>query len=353
MRIFYGVMGEGLGHVMRARVVGKELERRGHQLLFASSGRAAALLRRDFSVTEIKGMHLRYRHGAVQRGATLLENVRATPKRLRHNLGAPFEDALAFDPNVVITDFESLAHTVGLVLGRPVISLDHQHVITTCDHRAIRQRLPRDLLATLLATHAFVASKTPRCDRYVVTSFFFPPRKKRHLLDTTVVGPILRPELADLTPRQGEHVLVYQTAAGDPDLLPALAGVSNVPFVIYGARGDAVSKNIEHRAFDLDRFAADLAGARAVISNGGYTALAEARYFGKPVLSIPIRHQGEQEINAAYVDALGLGMRARRMTSGVVRDFLATTWTPRRDPRLDTGTADAVRAVERALDAAA
>ena len=61
--------------------------------------------------------------------------------------------------------------------------------------------------------------------------------------------------------------------------------------------------NVELRDFDETRFAADLRSARAVIANGGFTTLAEAIRLGKPVLSIPVRHQGEQELNAAYAAA--------------------------------------------------
>ena len=71
---------------------------------------------------------------------------------------------------------------------------------------------------------------------------------------------------------------------------------------------------------------------------------------GKPVLSVPVRHQAEQELNAAWLDALGLGVYARRIDADTLGTFLARDWpTVRRDPRLYRGTADACVAVESAL----
>jgi hypothetical protein len=51
--------------------------------------------------------------------------------------------------------------------------------------------------------------------------------------------------------------------------------------------------------------------------------MAEAFYLGKPLLSVPIRHQGEQEMNAAYLQALGCGMAARRLDGRALGAFLA------------------------------
>jgi uncharacterized protein (TIGR00661 family) len=187
-----------------------------------------------------------------------------------------------------------------------------------------------------------------------VTSFFFPEPRWG---STTLVGPIVRPEVAAAKPTRGEHVLVYQTAAGDPRLLPALAAVPGVRFVLYGLGREQTIGSVELRRFDESRFVAELASARAVIANGGFTTLSEAVTLGKPVLSVPVRGQTEQELNAAYLEELGIGARASHITPGVVSRFLARVnageLDREQDPRVARGTEDAKAAVERAIAEAA
>ena len=156
-------------------------------------------------------------------------------------------------------------------------------------------------------------------------------------------------------PTRGDHVLVYQTASGNPRLIPALEALPKQRFVLYGLGRAELRGNVELRTFDERRFVQDLAGARAVIANGEFTTLSEAIYLGKPVLSVPLRHQTEQELNAAYVDFLGLGASTDRIEPAVIARFLdrESSFVKPRDPRIRRGTADARDALDRALAEAA
>ena len=49
MRILYGVVGEGMGHAMRSRLVLEHLLEQGHDVEIMASGRAAEFLRTRFS----------------------------------------------------------------------------------------------------------------------------------------------------------------------------------------------------------------------------------------------------------------------------------------------------------------
>src|SRR5690349_193827 len=64
MRILYGVVGEGMGHAMRSRVVLEHLFASGHEVEIMASGRAAEFLRKAFAargwVHRIHGMHIVY-----------------------------------------------------------------------------------------------------------------------------------------------------------------------------------------------------------------------------------------------------------------------------------------------------
>src|SRR5512132_573161 len=67
MKILYGVVGEGMGHAMRSRVVLEHLIAQGHELEIMASGRATDFLSRRFSgVNRIHGLHMIYDENRVR-----------------------------------------------------------------------------------------------------------------------------------------------------------------------------------------------------------------------------------------------------------------------------------------------
>ncbi|NVB82597.1 MAG: UDP-glucuronosyltransferase [Kofleriaceae bacterium] len=317
MRILYGVTGEGLGHAMRSRVVASHLRSQGHEVKLVASSRAFDYLGRYFTdIHQIPGFALAYSRGGIARLRSARRIGRSARAALRESAELYRRPIAGFQPDACITDFDSFSHVFGLLFDRPVISVDHHHVIDRCRHaREIRRGMRRELAFT----RAVVRAKLPGCHHYVVTSFYRPPVKRR---DTTLVGPILRPEVLGLEPTRGDHVLVYQTATRD--LVAPLYAIPEQRFVVYGCGDGGTTANVTLRPFDEARFLADLASARAVILNGGYTLMSEALFLGKPVLSVPLRRHGEQQLNAAYLAALGLGRSAPYLDDLVIRDFLAT-----------------------------
>lgn len=344
MRILYGVTGEGLGHAMRSRVVAQHLYQRGHEVKLVASGRARDYLARYFpDVQRIPGFAMVYRDHQVARARTVGRTLRSLRPAVRESLALYRTAISGWQPDVCLSDFDSFSHVFGKLFARPVIAIDHQHVIDRCAHPLpIRDRLPKDFALT----RAFVRAKMPGCRHYVVTSFYRPPLRADR---TTLVGPILRPEVMALAPTQGEHVLVYQTAIATRELIAALREIPEQRFVVYArdlGEADRVD-NVTIRAFDEPRFLADLASARAVVCNGGYTLMSEALYLGKPIASLPLRHQGEQELNAAYLHELGLGVALPRLDPVALRAFV------RRPPpatRLCAGNARALATIDRLLE---
>ena len=349
MKILYGVTGCGLGHTMRARALAQHLEGRGHIVKLSASGRAVDILRgHGLDVCRIDGMTMRFAEGSARRAKSAYELLKQAPHATRFNAEVAWNDVLDFGPDLCITDFDTFTPIIGAILRRPVISVDHQHVLDRFRHPdGVKDRVSWFDTARMLVT-----AKTPRCDHYIVTSFFFPEARWK---DTSLVGPILRREVEAAHPTDGEHVLVYQTTTGDPRLIPALQASPHQTFVLYGLGRDERLGNVELRPFDEACFVKDLASCRAVIANGGFTTLSEAVYLGKPVLSIPVRRQPEQELNAAWLEHLDLGMCAKRVDEHVVRRFLGRLgrFGNVRDARIGSGTNDAKNALDRAIAEAA
>ncbi len=322
MRILYGVVGEGMGHAIRSRVVLQHLFERGHVVEIMASGRAEKFLGGQFSgVNEIHGLHMISEENRVRRSKTLVSNIVKGLAGLPKNIKAYFELIDDFEPQAVISDFESWTYYYGKLHDLPIFSIDNMQIINRCEH-------PPEVLegarVDFELTKAFVKSKLPFCDHYLITSIVRPPVRKER---TTLFPPILRPEILDAERRRGEHVLVYQTGEGVGPLAELLDD-SGFECRVYGMRRDldedVVEGNIRHRPFSETAFIDDLASARAVIASAGFTLMGEAVYLGVPMLAIPLGNQFEQTLNARYLQLEGYGRAAEALTDrDALADFIA------------------------------
>ncbi len=323
MRILYGVTGEGMGHATRSKVVCEYLMSRGHELKIVVSGRAHGFLAKSFpDVVEIKGLTIRYVDNAMDRDGSLARNVVAAPGMLMNNVGAYYDKVVGYEPDAVVTDFDSFAYLFAKRHRVPILSIDNQAIIYRCKHdKAIKAGAELDYQLT----KAFVKAKLPGCDRYIVTSFFFPNVRKKYAETTTLVPPMLRRSilLAKKSAHLGKHVLVYQTSTSDTRLIANLNEISGETFIVYGLRRTEKVGNCTIKDFSEDGFVKDLASARAVVANGGLSLLGEALYLGKPVYSVPVKHQYEQIMNGRYLEELGYGLTAETIEPDVLRLFLA------------------------------
>jgi uncharacterized protein (TIGR00661 family) len=322
MRVLYGVVGDGMGHATRSRVVIEHLAAQGHQVLCVASGRAVPFLRAaDVEVREIDGIASCYDDGAMRRAATVCRFVREAPAKLRRNLPRML-GLRGFAPDLVVTDFESLAARYGQLAGVPVVCVDNQHALSRCalEHLCA----PGDGL-DLATQRAVIRAKVPGCDRYAVTTFFEAPVLPRHRGDTARVPAIVRAAIergvGRARPGDDAPVLVYQSFGTDESMLDALRGV-DARFVVYGLDRAGARGNVTLRRFSDEGFIDDLLGARAVVCNGGHSLLSECARLGTSALAVPLRHQFEQVINARAVAYHGFGVADVRVTAAGVRRFL-------------------------------
>jgi uncharacterized protein (TIGR00661 family) len=116
VRILYGVVGEGMGHAIRSRVVLDELARH-HDLEVVVSGRAHDYLKTietdRLGVNRIWGLSIVYEDNQVRNFQTLLANVKGALVKggWPENIRAFFDIAERFRPEVVISDFQSSPST--------------------------------------------------------------------------------------------------------------------------------------------------------------------------------------------------------------------------------------------------
>jgi len=323
MRVLYGVVGEGMGHATRSRVTLEHLLSLGHEVRVVVSGRAHGFLLRAFeerkgiSFHEIHGLSLVFDGNSLDLSETVLKNLTGAPAGLRKNLEVYRQVAEdEFRAEVVISDFESWAYFYGIAKGLPVISIDNMQIINRCEHEKFATEFGSfDFRLAKLA----VKAKVPGAYHYLITTFFLPEVRKRK---TSLIPPILRPEILAARREPGEHVLVYQTAAAaNPDLVPILRSLP-YEFRVYGLGREGQEGNVRLCAFSETGFVDDLRTAKAVIANGGLSLMAEAVHLHVPMLSIPLEGQFEQTLNARYLSWLGYGMFAADIDRAIAEVFL-------------------------------
>jgi uncharacterized protein (TIGR00661 family) len=318
MNILYGVPGEGMGHATRSKVVIDHLLRKKNKLCIVSSGRAFQFLNNAFPgmVTEIRGLHFAYKNAEVSKGRTFLSNLRSSGRNLVYNTGKKRLIRRSFTPDLVITDFESFSYLFAKEHRLPLISIDNMQVLDRC-HLDIE--IPKEEKSNFRLAKNIVKAKVPGCDHYLVSSFFEAKVKKKN---TTLVPPIIRDAIQKAKVSVGDYFLMYQTSGSLKTVKETLQQLPNENFIVYGMNQDLYEDNVIFRPFSEDGFIKDFAGARAVISNGGFSFLSEAVYLRKPVYSFPIRNQFEQWMNAAYIEKCGYGRHFDTLDADCLKAFI-------------------------------
>ena len=306
-----------MGHATRSKVVIDFLLNE-HNVQIVSSARAYEFLNKSFpgNVHEIKGLHIAYKNAEVSKRSTFMLNLKAAPKNAIFNFSRYLSLHKKFKPDLIISDFESFTYFYAKYMDIPIISIDNMQVMNRC---IMDIKIPKSQKQNFRVAKAIVKTKVPGCDQYFISSFFDAEiRKKR----TQLVPPIIRNAILNARVSSGKHIIMYQTSSTLSNVKNILHQLPDVKFYVYGFGKDEQDKNVIFKSFSEEGFVKDLASARAVIANGGYSLISEAVYLKKPVYSFPLKGQFEQFVNAAYIDKLGYGRYFENLDIDSLKSFL-------------------------------
>lgn len=308
MRILYGVSGDGFGHSSRTLVIADFLEKQGHQVKIVTYGRAVNVLKR-FDLFRVSGMALVFSRGVLKKRKTLAHTARVVAKNLFswnkfHKLMRDFK------PDLCISDMEPIVPILSYWYKLPLICVDNQHRITNLQ-LDVPKKYYKDYLMAKAVVNRFVA----RAEHFIVTSFATAKIKRKN---TTIVPPIIRPDVLKLKPKYGSRILVYLTRKN--------TGIINIlkrfdeKFVVFGYNINKKDKNLEYRT--KNHFLEELGKCRAIIATAGFTLMSEALYLKKPYLALPLKGQFEQVLNSLFLKKAGYGDYSDDLTYTEVKDFL-------------------------------
>ncbi len=295
-KILYGVHGTGHGQAVRALTIARGLPQ--HEFLFVSHGTGAAILRPEFPVADCLNPETIIRGHRVAPLPTLFSTL-----KIRWHYSRLFRQVLdlieRFQPDVTLSDYEYFVPRAARQAGVPCLSLDHQHIITCCPHP-----VPWGQYPSYLTTYSAVGAMFSAASDFMAVSFFRPaPRPGARV---KIVPPLFRESVLARQPREGCHVVAYQGYTTFARFFPFLQAIPS-QVVVYGFNESRTQGNLVFKKTSEAGFLDDLSSCRYVVCGGSHTLISEALYYGKPVISFPIKGAFEQFLNAFYLDRLGYG----------------------------------------------
>lgn len=312
--IFYCICGEGMGHAIRSSVIIDRIKDKYDVYIF-SSDRAYKYLNEKFdNVYKIGGFNTVYINNKVNNTKTLINALKRNPLNIKEGYEELYKKARKLSPDVIVTDFEIYATMVSKLLSIPLISLDNIHMIT---QTAIDY--PPKHQGEMLKAKGVIKSYVIKPKIHILTSFFYPKIKPKKM--AVLYPPVIREDILKLKPTIEDHIIVYQTSKESVKLVEQLKSL-NEKFIVYGFNKDEVDENLTYKLFNENEFYNDLASAKAVICNGGFTFISEAISLKKPIYSVPAIGNFEQTLNGFYVQKLGYGEYHEEMSPKKVEKFL-------------------------------
>ena len=313
--IFYCVCGEGMGHAIRTGVIVDRIKEKYDVYIFTSD-RAYEYLKSKFdNVYEIGGFNTVYINNKVNNLKTLSDAIKRNPTNIKVGYENLYKKARQLRPDVIVTDFELYATMLSKIRNIPLISLDNIHMITQT-----KIDYPKNHIGEMLKAKGVIKTYVVNPKIHILTSFFYPKIKARK--NAVIYPPIIREEILKLKPKEGNHIIVYQTSRESEKLVKRLKSLKNEKFIVYGFNKDEIDNNLTYKHFNEDEFYDDLASAKAVICNGGFTFISEAIHLKKPIYSVPAIGNFEQTLNGFYVQKLGYGEYHEIMSAKRVDNFL-------------------------------
>ena len=313
--VFYCVCGEGMGHAIRTGVIVDRIREKYDVYLF-THGRAYEYLSEKFDdVYEIGGFNTVYINNKVSNTKTLISALKRNPDNLKAGYEEIYKKAIELSPDIIVTDFEMYGTYVAKILDIPLISLDNMHIITQA-----QISYPQNQRLEMLKAKAVIKAYVVKPKIHIITSFFYPRiRSNKHAV---IYPPIIREDILKLEPITGDHIIVYQTSEESIKLVKKLKSLKNEKFIVYGFNKEETDGNLTYKLFNEDEFYNDLASAKAVVCNGGFTFITEAITLKKPIYSVPAQGNFEQILNGYYVQRLGFGEYHEVMSVNKLVKFL-------------------------------
>ena len=303
MKILYAFNGTGYGHASRAMSILPLLQH--HEVDVMVSGEMNPIDIGQNIKYRFKGFTFVYDNGKLDYWKTFKQlNIFQFIKDI---LSIPVQQY-----DLIISDFEPISAYAAKLRGIKSLSLSHHAAF-------LSEKTPRPNKVDVMAE--WILKNYAPC-KYNVGFHF-------RQYDDFILAPHIRSVIRDnkdKTERKG-FILVYLSAYNVDELVELFEGYPNYQFVIFSSQIDKPGwnkSNVRFRPADPSDFMYALLQCNGVITGGGFETVAEALYLNKPVFTIPIKGQYEQECNATAASKFD-NVFKEPLSEVYLKEFMAVT----------------------------
>lgn len=316
MKILFIIQGEGRGHLTQAISLRQKLIDEGHEVVGALVGKSPARRLPDFFVQKI-GVPVytfespNFLPSARNRQANMLRSVAYNLCRLhKYTSSIAYINRMIRETGAdVVVNFYELLTGLTYFFRRPralMVCIAHQYLFLHPDFEfPDENRLSIASLKLFTRVTAFGSTKK------LALSF----RRMREVprQRIVVVPPLLRQEVMDAKPSDGDYLLGYLLNSGfSAEVSDWSRQHPDVEMHFFWDKKDAPARLSASPSLTLHRlddrlFLDYMAGCNAYATTAGFESVCEAMYMGKPVLMVPTHI--EQECNAFDAQKAGVCKR--------------------------------------------
>lgn len=339
MRILFIVQGEGRGHLTQAMTMEAMLRRNGHEVVEVLVGKSGARSLPDFFSR------------SMDTPIRLFDspNFLPTPSNKRSNLTRSvaynifktptyMKSILFIRSRIIQTKADLVVNFYELLTGLtyllfrpqvPQVSIGHQYLFL---HSGFE--FPKGSPVSLFFLRMFTRITCIGAQDKLALSFRSMADDSRK--GVSVVPPLLRREVLDTRPSDGDYLHGYMVNAGYGESIARWHRDNpGVPLNFFWDRKGVdkvykVDSTLTFNQIDDKAFLKSLAGCRAYATTAGFESVCEAMYLGKPILMVPAHI--EQDCNAHDASRCGAGIVSTDFDLGRLLDF-TSEYTPDPDFR--------------------
>ena len=317
MRFLFTVQGEGRGHLTQAISLAEILRRHGHEIVEVLVGKSRLREMPAFFETRICAPVRVYEAPSfvfkkdkkhIDKVKTFIYNT--TPAKLQKfgkSIEMIYRRINTVNPDVVVNFYEILPGFMHLrfKLDMPFVNVGHQYLLR---HPAYQFGKDDSQSLAILKLHAFLsgisATKILALSFYPMKAF---PREK-----LLVMPPLLRREVLELQPTEGDYILGYMLNQGYlGEVQRWHEAHPDVKLHFFWDKKDApkelaIDDTLTLHQINDEKFLHYMEKCRGYITTAGFESVCEALFMDKRVMLIPSHI--EQEINAADAASIGGGV---------------------------------------------
>ena len=331
LKFVFIVQGEGRGHMTQAISLRDMLERAGHSLCCVLVGKSKRREIPSFFFEKIKSEVVSFespnfvtdkKGKAIQILPTITENLKRTGFFLS-NLKVIDKKVKEYNPDVIINFYDLLGGFYSL-LYRPkakYICIGHQYLSLHPEFEFPKQKRA-DKIMLQLNTHAtsFRASKR--------LGLSFRPMKDFLKDNVKVVPPLLRNEIFEIRPENGNFILAYMVNSGyGEDIIKWHESNKSLNLHCFWDKAGVDDNFSPHENLTFHKlndkvFLEYMKNCSGYVSSAGFESICEAMYLGKPVMMVPTEGQFEQECNAIDAVKSNAGISSKEFDISLLLDYL-------------------------------